>query len=260
MTATYLFNPEALVALATYVASDTLFAFDLDGTLAPIVADYSAARIAEPVRARLERLVSLGTVSVITGRSRKDARDILGLEPHLIVGNHGAEWPVDSRLRNNEFIACCSDWRCRLHEQLDGIPGVEIEFKGESLSIHYRRAIDPEVTLSLIEAAIGNLRPCPKTIGGKFVINLAPLEAFSKGEALVATMDEFGLKRAIFFGDDITDEEIFQLRHVDLFGVHIGRDDWTSASYYLNSQSEIVDILDYMIGIIGSRPGSASKI
>ncbi len=253
MNALYLFTSEGLMALAGYTSADTLFAFDLDGTLAPIVDDYSAARISELVRVRLERLISLAKVSVISGRSRKDARDILGFEPHLIVGNHGAEWPEDSYLRNHEFVACCTAWRNQLHEQLDGIQGVEIEFKGESLSIHYRRTIDPQIVLSLIESAIVDLTPSPKKIAGKFVVNLAPEEAFTKGEALMAAMDGFGLKRAVFFGDDITDEEVFQLKSVDLFGVHIGKDDWTAASYYLNSQSEMLDILDYMIMIIETQ-------
>lgn len=91
MTASYLFNSDGLAALARYVAADTLFAFDLDGTLAPIVEEYTAVKISEPARTSLKRLVELAKVAVITGRSRKDAMAILGFEPHLLVGNHGSQ-------------------------------------------------------------------------------------------------------------------------------------------------------------------------
>jgi trehalose 6-phosphate phosphatase len=252
MTASYLLHQTGVTALAGYVAPETLFAFDLDGTLAPIVADYSAARISEPVRTALERLAKRVKVAIITGRSRKDARDILGFEPHLLIGNHGAEWPEGSSLRNHHFVEQCTAWRNQLQEQLGATQGVEIEFKGESLSLHYRKVIDRKKTLALIDSAIGKLAPSPKRIAGKCVVNLAPMEAFTKGEALLAAMDSFGLKRAIFFGDDVTDEEVFQMRNIDLLGVHIGQDDRTAASYYLNTQSELLKVLDLMVEIIES--------
>jgi trehalose 6-phosphate phosphatase len=250
MTASYLFNSEGLVALAGYVAPDTLFAFDLDGTLAPIVDEYTAARVGEPVRTSLERLIKHAKVCVITGRSGKDALNILGLEPHLLIGNHGAEWPLAPDTRNHQFVQWSSGWREQLQERLKGIHGIEIEFKGETLSLHYRKAKDKDSALSHINAAIEKLAPVPKRIGGKYVVNLLPMEAFGKGETLVAAMDKFCLKRAIYFGDDLTDEEVFQLKSVDLFGIHIGKDDETAASYFLNNQSEIPGLLNSMAGIL----------
>lgn len=255
MMPSYLFHPEGLAVLAGYVAPDTLFAFDLDGTLAPIVGDYSSARIAEPVRATLERLVELAKVTVITGRARQDALAILGMEPQLVIGNHGSEWPdvPDSYLQNPQFRQWCSAWRNQLHEQLKNVQGVEIEFKGSSLSIHYRTATDQSDALSLIDTAIGNLAPSPRRIGGKHVVNLLPMAAPTKGEALVAAMDKFGLKRAIFFGDDVTDEEVFRLKNADVFGIHIGEDGQTAAPYYLYRQAELPGLLDSMVGMLESH-------
>jgi trehalose 6-phosphate phosphatase len=249
LTASYLFDSKGLVALTRYVAPDTLFAFDLDGTLAPIVAEYSEAQVAEPVRTTLKRLAKLAKVAVITGRSRIEALAILGLEPHLLIGNHGAEWPPHERGRNWQLIQRCLKWRDQLGAALFYVQGVEIEFKGESLSLHYRKARDPKKALSLINTAIDELVPSPRRIGGKYVVNLLPMEALTKGEALVAAMDRFGLKRAIFFGDDVTDEEVFQLENADIFGIHIGEDK-TSAPYYLSKQSEILGLLNSMVGVL----------
>lgn len=250
MTSAYLFNSEGLAALARVVGPDTLFAFDLDGTLSPIVADYSAAQVAEPVRITMERLVKLAKVAVITGRSRNDARAILGLEPHLLVGNHGAEGPPHENGRNWQFVQNCLKWRAQLHDTLFYEQGVEIEFKGESLSLHYRKAENPEKALSLIHAAIDELEPGPRRIGGKYVVNVVPMEASGKGDALAAAMEQLGLSRAVYFGDDETDEEVFRLKRADIFSVHVGKDDRTAASYYLNQQSEMLGLLNSIVGML----------
>ena len=250
MTSSYLFNSEGLVALARYVAPDTLFAFDLDGTLAPIVDDYAAVEISDPVRIALERLVKLAKVVVITDRSRQDAIPILGVEPQLLIGNHGAEWPLHAKGRNWQHVGICLDWRDRLFGMIYDIPDVEIEFKGESLSLHYRNSIDREYALARIDAAINELTPSPKRICGKYVVNILPIDALTKGEALAVAMEKFGVTRAIYFGDDITDEEVFKLTNVDLFGVHIGKDDETAASYYLNKQIELLGLINSMIGML----------
>lgn len=245
-----LFSNDGLVALARYVALDTLFAFDLDGTLAPIVDDYTAAKVEEPMRTTLKRLIDLAHVVVITGRSRKDALGILGLEPHLLIGNHGAEWPSGDTSREWGHVRCSLKWQEQLHNKLFGVQGIEIEFKGESISLHYRKADDPEQAVALLTAEVDKLDPKPRIIGGKFVINLLPMEAFTKGEALIAAMDSFNVKRAMYAGDDVTDEEIFQLRGVDLFGIQIGDGTQTAAPYYVSKQSELLGVLNSIVGIL----------
>ena len=92
-----------LSALADFITPDTLFAFDLDGTLAPIVDEHTAAKVVEPVRAVMKRLIGMARVAVITGRSRKDAQQILGVEPQLLIGNHAAP-----NGRTDRFSAICA--------------------------------------------------------------------------------------------------------------------------------------------------------
>jgi len=253
VTTSYIFSPKGLAALARFVEPDTLFAFDLDGTLAPIVEDYAAVQIAEPVRATLGRLAKVAKVAVITGRSRQDAMAILGFEPHLLVGNHGSEWPAQAGRRNWQHIALCLKWQEQLTNLLCYTQGVEIEFKGESISVHYRKAEDIEHARSRMITAIETLEPLPKKIDGKFVVNLLPAEASTKGDALVAALEMFGLRRAIFLGDDVTDEEVFKLNNEDIFGIHIGKDDQTAAPYYLKKQSALLGLLNSMVGMLESH-------
>jgi len=260
MTARNLFTSEGLARLADFIAHDTLFAFDLDGTLAPIVEHYSDARVPDPVSFTLRRLASLAHVAIITGRSRRDARAILGFEPQLIIGNHGAEWPDGQSFRNKQFVLFCTAWRENLQTMLSDVPGIELEFKGESLSLHYRKADDQGGTIKLIHAAIDKLVPSPRIIGGKFVVNLLPMEACTKGQALVAAMELFGSKRAIYFGDDETDEEIFKTSHADILGIHIGKDDQTAAQFYLENQDDILGLLNSIVGIVEVRIREPDKM
>ena len=248
----YLFHSQQLAAFARYVAPDTLFAFDLDGTLAPIVEEYTEARIAKPVRSALQRLMGLAKVAVITGRSRQNALAMLGFEPHLVIGNHGAEWPGQEEQRKWEYVQLCLKWREGLHTALFYEPGVEIEFKGESLSLHYRKAPDPERAATMIHAALDDLEPQPRRIGGKFVVNLAPQGALGKGEALAAAMEKLNCTRAVYFGDDETDEEVFRLQRGDVFGIHVGRNEESAAGYYLNQQSEMLGLLNSIVGVLES--------
>ncbi|MDD2900181.1 MAG: trehalose-phosphatase [Desulfuromonadaceae bacterium] len=252
MTVPYLFNSHGLAAFAHYVTLETLFAFDLDGTLAPIVEDYSAAQISEPLRTTMRRLVNLAHVAVITGRSRKDAMCILGFEPHLLVGNHGSEWPDYDASRNDRHITLCQKWCNQLKLLLSDVHGVEYEFKGESVTLHYRKADDQENTVIRITTAIRTLEPVPKIIGGKYVVNLLPREAVTKGDALVRALNTFTLERSIYFGDDVTDENVFRMSDVDVLGIHVGKNAQTAADYYLKSQSELLGLLNSMVGILES--------
>ncbi len=244
--------PEGIAALERFISPETLFAFDLDGTLAPIVDDYSAVQIGEPVRVSLEQLGKCAKVAVITGRSRQVALSILGFEPHLLVGNHGAEWPPQTDRRNRQQVTVCLKWKEHLNSLLNCVKGVEIEFKGESVSLHYRKANDPKKVLELINAAIEKLEPGPRRIDGKFVVNLLPMEALTKGQALLVAMEMFGLKQAVFVGDDVTDEEVFKLKSADVFGIHVGNVGRTAASYYLDEQPEVIGLINRMVGMLKS--------
>lgn len=53
-------------------------------------------------------------------------------------------------------------------------PGVVVENKGLSISIHYRHATDSETARNEIESFLQTLEPLPRILQGKFVINVLP--------------------------------------------------------------------------------------
>jgi trehalose 6-phosphate phosphatase len=67
----HLFSEEGLAAPESFIDRETLFAFDLDGTLVPIVANPEDIRVPDGIRNALVRLTESATV--ITGRSCDDA-------------------------------------------------------------------------------------------------------------------------------------------------------------------------------------------
>ncbi|MBI5439920.1 MAG: trehalose-phosphatase [Deltaproteobacteria bacterium] len=238
---TYLFSDAGLSALRGFVDRSTLLAFDLDGTLAPLVPDPSRIRIPEPVRQGLARLCESTTVAVITGRACRDARKHLGFEPHFVVGNHGAEGLPGREFLEQRFVRQCIDWEAQLRELLPDLHerGIVVENKGMTLSLHYRQAPDREAAQRSILLAVQRLSSAPRRVAGVYVENLIPPDAPNKGDALLLLMESSGCGRSLFVGDDETDEDVFRLRSEGVFGVRVGYTGTGSASYYMKSQEEI---------------------
>lgn len=246
---TYLFSPQGRAELAAFVDATTLFAFDLDGTLAPIVPDPAAIAIPDAVRQSLIQLNALAPLAIITGRSRSDALFHLGFTPRYLVGNHGAEGLPGKEARGEDFIRLCQGWKKQLQLLLPAMAGngILLEEKGETLSLHYRQALDPLNAQALLLGAIAHLIPVPRRVSGKFVENLVPQGAADKGMALETLMGHLLCPRAIFVGDDVTDEDVFRLKNPAVLGIRVGENPESAACYYLKGQGEIAGLLREII-------------
>jgi len=253
-TSTYLFSAAGRADLRDFIDSSTLFAFDLDGTLAPIVPDPAAILIPESVRRGLITLNDLAPVAVITGRSRDDACSHLGFTPRYLVGNHGAEGLPGQGRYDQGFAQLCREWKTALIRLLPDMSahGIVLEEKGQTLALHYRAATDPDRARAAILAAINGLKPAPRVVSGIFVKNLTPAGAPDKGMALETLMVHLRCKRAVFVGDDVTDEDVFRRKNPAVFGIRVGEKQVSAARYYLNGQGEMADLLGEMIACLDS--------
>ena len=89
-------------------------------------------------------------------------------------------------------------------------PGVEVDNKGLSATIHYRRAADPEEARVRLLAALGNLDGAGLEVReGRRSIELRPVGRGDKGTALSAVVRRFGLRGLLVAGDDATDLDMF---------------------------------------------------
>ncbi len=248
----YLFSHAGLRDLRDFIDRSTLFAFDLDGTLAPIVSDPAGIMIPPDVHERLVRLNGTASVAVVTGRARVDAARHLGFAPRFLVGNHGAEGLPGADAAEREFIGLCRGWMTQLGELLpegEGT-GIVMEDKSATLSLHYRNAPDRENAHQRILAAVSRLLPAPRRVSGKLVENLVPAAAPHKGDALRRIMRHLGCARALFVGDDVTDEDVFRLGDEAIFGIRVGNSGGSAARYFIRGQDEMAPLLDEILAVL----------
>lgn len=240
-----LLDNEGRRALAAFLQPRTLVALDFDGTLAPIVSRPEQARMSAATQALLGRVVRRYPVVILTGRARSDAQRLLGGVPVLeVIGSHGIE--ISSR-GGARFLARVALWRERLAERLRALRGVAIEDKRFSLAVHYRHADDPAAARAEVERASAGLEGA-RRVGGKAVLNLVPSEAPHKGSALLAACERLGCARALFVGDDDTDEDVFALGQPQrVFGVRVGENASSAAPWFLREQAEIDRLLELLL-------------
>ena len=168
---------------------------DVDGTLAPIVARPELAEIPEAARTELRRLLlRYALVACISGRTGRDAWRLVGVDGITYVGVHGLELASEAEA-----------WRPALHT-FSGLDWPWVEDKGLTVAFHWREAPDEE-----LEAIAGRGRELGlEARWGRKVLELRPPVDADKGTAVHALLQEHGLTRALYAGDDTTDLDAFR--------------------------------------------------
>jgi trehalose 6-phosphate phosphatase len=243
----YAFSPEGVACLDAILETKPLLAFDIDGTLAPIVNRPEDARLPDDVQRCLAALARHNDVAIITGRSVSDARRMFTFEPRYLIGNHGAEGMPAWRERSAEFAHTVRAWR----DALEACPalagsGVTVEDKRYSLSLHYRRAPDKDAACRAIGACIDRLVPPARIIDGKAVVNVLPPDAPNKGEALRALIGEARCSNVLYVGDDDTDEAVFGLHLPSVLTLRVEPSAESQATLFLRDQREMLTLLQHI--------------
>ncbi len=252
----HLFTSDGEAALAAALRRQPLLAFDFDGTLAPIVARPEDARLSQAVSARLKALAAHLPTAIVTGRTVDDVRARLGFEPRYIVGNHGAEDPGQAPAAAAQGLQL-DRLRSRLQARLQArqaeldAAGVRVEDKGASFALHYRLSRQRERALALITDLLSPPDDAWRIFGGKMVVNVTARDAPDKAAALHALVARCGARCAIFAGDDLNDEPVFESSPPDWLTVRIGRDERLSrARFFLDSPAEVAMLLQRMLALL----------
>ena len=235
--------PQGLEALAAASRQRLILAFDFDGTLAPIVDDPRAARLGTSTRGLLRVLSLLSPCAVISGRARADVMSRLG-SPALaaVIGNHGSEpsdAPAPAALR-----ARLRGWAAAFREATDP-EEVQVEDKGYSIAVHYRRSRSSEKTARRIWA-VARLLSDARVVEGRAVLNVVPHETPTKGDAVARFAARYPGRPAAFIGDDESDEPAFRAPAVTL-PIRVGRHARSGARYFLRAQNCIDTLLREVI-------------
>lgn len=72
----------------------------------------------------------------------------------------------------------------------------------------------------------------------------------ARGAMFLAAMKKEGIYRAVYFGENSVDDEVFTLRGPDILGIHVGNQVNTAATYYLNKHSALLGLLNSITGIL----------
>ncbi len=192
---------------------------DVDGTIARIAPTPSEVQIAPACRDALASLASsLALVAVVTGRDALTARQMVGLDTMVYVGNFGLDRWEDGKVtlaaEAVEYLPRVRELVLRLQDGL-AMPGMVVEDKGATVSVHYRLAGEPALARDTI---LRLLERTPEAQGmtiaeGKLVVEVRPPVDLDKGIALERLVEERGLAGVISLGDDTSDVAAFKALH-----------------------------------------------
>lgn len=230
---------------------------DYDGTLTEIASTPEQATLASSTRSLLRVLSRRPrmTVAVISGRSLNELRRLVMVRDLIYVGNHGLEMWNNGRQTGVIVPRALQEAVARIRSQLTDvaadIPGVLVEDKGLSVSLHYR-LVAHGLEGHLMGVFAREIVPLVRSSGltvlhGKKVIELRPKLNWTKGHAALRVLKQIRRRSVlpIYIGDDLTDEDAFGAL-AEGITIRVGAHAGSNAHYYVRGVKEVVALLQWM--------------
>lgn len=231
-------------------AETKLLILDFDGTLAKIA---KTPREVVLEKKMIKALMDLSgspfyKLAVVSGRSLENLRSFFSIKNAIYAGNHGLELEggglsLPEKARKAKKLEALV-WLLgeKLRKDLSDVPGILIEDKNYTLSIHYRNM--PREYYPFFQQEIKRFRkqyahwPLIWRVGKK-VWEVRPGVKWDKGELALYLTKKFKNALPIIIGDDDTDEDMFKaLRHRGIT-IRVGRSKKSAAEFYVNSSKEV---------------------
>ena len=230
--------------------------FDYDGTLTPIVARPEIATLPDETRRSLSALAGMDrfVVGVVSGRGLANLEALVSIPGLIYAGNHGLEisgMGMDYvHPEAQDFEASLAELTRLLERELADVPGILVDNKRLTLSVHLRNTPDSYGALvdgTVVAAAApyvdaGRM----KITRGKKVVEVRPNLDWGKGKAIEKIREECGDNPLpMFFGDDETDEDGFvAVQDAGGLAVYVGPiRERTLALHHLDSPAEVGQVL-----------------
>jgi trehalose 6-phosphate phosphatase len=250
-----LFDALDEVAARVRAAPHVLLGCDFDGALAPVYDHPASATLSNEVRGPLADLATSGrvTVVIVSGRTAADLRERANVPGLIVAGNHGLElagpgWEhVDPAVAENG--PAISQLASKLERALEAIPGVAVEDKGLSVTVHYRHAPPDqhEAVRAAIHGVLSNSSHPFVLTAGRMCHDLRPRVYWHKGEAVKWLLAHVGQPAAlvVFVGGDPTDEDAFAALP-DGITVRVGCGPETLAHYHVDGPDGVRKFLEWL--------------
>jgi trehalose-phosphatase len=237
----------ARVAAQIQSSSRIVVFLDFDGTLVTIAPRPDQVRLSPATRRVLRRLARHPRVAlaVISGRRRAELRRYIGLPGIRYFGLYGWERSGHSPLPNSAHTAL-RDTRARLSIHLSSIPGLWVEDKHFTLSVHFLD-VSPQAQRRARRKLRSLLLPFQETL--RVIENLRDAEIVprciqGKGAAVQQFLAKPARCRALpfYFGDDLSDESAFDAVGEGI-SIRVGAPRPTRARYSIRSPAAVAAVL-----------------
>ena len=223
--------------LATLLEPDrrVLIVSDFDGTLARGSGDPSAAAIEPLARRSLRRLAAVSAerpqrlwVAILTGRTVADAAARIRVGGIEYFGDHGLQSGWLPRRGDPARLVTTYQPGFEAHVPIaealaTGVAArlghpvwLYVEAKGPSVAFHFRGAPDREAARAEVKVALGATE---REVGlhglahyrGRLVVDLRPIEAGGKAEAMARLLERERPTAVVALGDDVSDADAFAI-------------------------------------------------
>ncbi len=195
----------------------SLWAFDFDGTLSPIVPGRSEARMHPACRSFLRDLARTpGTLTaILSSRSLEDLVSRVPLRGMFLGGGSGLEWrlPGGQRIRPGREaesrVESARKMLLPLLEKISSVPGADVEDKRWSIAVHYRRVSpDARITLRPLLDEVRR-RMEIRVFDGPAVVEIQMVPGWEKAKGLESLCRHLRFDptggRVVYAGDDEND-------------------------------------------------------
>jgi len=257
----HLFDHLPHIALTIRGASHVFLSLDFDGTLAPIHANPGVASMPAGSRKALKSLQTgeRSSVAIISGRALPDLRERVRMDTIIYAGNHGLEITgpglhfvePTAALR----VDALEELSRHLQVRLRHVPGVEVESKVLTASVHFRRASPSrlEEIQKTVQESLTPLASLFQVTQGLQVFEIRPRVNWHKGRAIRWIREALGRRDALsmYIGDDLTDEDAFRALPEGIT-IRVGKTSGTYAQYYVELQESVQEFLQWLAELLGN--------
>ena len=236
-----------------------LLLLDFDGTLCPIVSHPDLVKVDKNILSLLDKLNKTKSIILgfISGRPIADVKKQLKLKNVYYVGNHGLEFKkpksikveilAKSKMKNS--LSLMRALSKKLENEIKPYKGVWLEDKKYSLTLHYRMANNKNslIAKKIFSEIVGEIekKKLVRVTKGKKVFEIRPPYKENKGTA-VLKLKKMHLKKSpllIYLGDDVTDEDVFEIMNTRDVSIHVGNNKKSKAIYSLKNVRAVADFL-----------------
>ena len=254
----YLFDFIEEVIKNIKTSAHVLLLLDYDGTLVHICKEPSLAKLSPEEKKVLKTLTGIPWISlgIVSGRSLKEVRKLVGIKGLCYAGNHGFEILFQERnwihpdLKG--FESKLRRVALELKASTKGIKGILVEDKKLTVSVHYRNLVEgsPGSILEIVSKVVGPYHKIFTISRGKKVYEVRPSIKWGKGEAVIKLSQLLGLEARslkVYIGDDQTDEDAFRVLGEGDISIRVGYKKDSKARYFCRGSSDVLRLLREMI-------------